>query len=160
MKVKVKPDWSVKCVTVLDVQWCEDNCVETLLLDVDGTLRAEHATEFKDKILLWIKSLKEANLNVCLVSNAKHKKIKKIAKELDVPYVAEAEKPSSIGLKYAMTSWGYSPETTIMVGDSKVDILAGHCAGVRTVLVDRIKDISLGCECGCHDGMKVLEWWE
>ena len=158
--MKVKPNWKVKCVTELDVQWCLGNCVETLLLDVDGTLRAEHATKFKDKILLWIRSLKEANLNVCLVSNAKHKKIKKIAKELDVPYVVEAEKPSSIGLKYAMVSWNYKPETTIMVGDSRVDVLAGHCAGVRSVQVDRIKDKYHECECGCQDGVGVLEWWE
>jgi len=138
--MKVKADFCVECVTCLDVQWCKDNGVETLLLDIDGTLRAEHAKKFSGEVLTWICSLKDAGINLCLVSNANEGKVKKIAMELELPYIAEAEKPSSLGLKAAMQAWGYKPKTTVMVGDRRVDIIAGHCAGVRTVRVDRIED--------------------
>jgi len=147
--MKVKPDFKVKCVTHLDAEWCVANCVESLLLDVDGTLRARNADGFKDKVLLWIRDLKQEKINICLVSNAKRKKIKRIAKELNVPFIAEAEKPSSLGIKAAMQAWSYCPDTTVMVGDSKVDIIAGHCAGIRTVCVKRIEDED-----------DEFEWWD
>ena len=146
-------------MTLMCPDWCRENCVESMLLDVDGTLRAENADGFKDKVLLWIDCLKEAGINLCLVSNAKQKKVKKIAKELHLPYVADAEKPSSLGLKYAMETWGYNPETTIMVGDSlKCDITAAACAGIRSVLVDRIEDKKKNKD----DEHEVVyyEWWE
>jgi len=155
--MKVKSDFRVRCVTELDVQWCKDNCVEFLLLDLDGTLRAENAKEFKKKIVCWVQCLKEAGIQLCIVSNAKRKKVKKAAKMLDIPYIADAEKPSSLGIKEAMTSWNYNPDTTIMIGDSKCDIVSGFCAGLRTVLVDEIVD---KCECGCGEDYSHHEWWE
>ena len=144
----VTPDFRLDCPTQMCPHWCLENCVDTMLLDVDGTIRPEHAKGFKDKILLWIKALKSEGIKICLVSNAKEKKIRKIAKELDVPYVAEAEKPSSIGIRYAMETWKYDPKTTVMVGNEKIDVVAAHCAGIRSVLVDTKKD---KCGCGCDD---------
>ena len=168
----VKPDFRVRHAWELCPHWCLENSVDTLLLDVDGTLRAEHADGFKDKVLLWIKALKAQGINICLVSNAKEKKIRKIAMELDVPYVAEAEKPSSLGIKYAMDTWKYNPATTVMVGDSECDIVAGYCAQIRTILVKRIQDKKpkqkkrrkIKKHKGvCHDDCGCVEyryWWD
>lgn len=47
-----------------------------------------------------------------------------------------APKPSPEGLRYFIDRWGVAPEQVAMVGDHRMDLQAGRCAGTRTVLVN------------------------
>ena len=85
-----------------------------------------------------IRKLKEAGFSLCLVSNAKSERSKRIADMLDIPCVSYANKPGTSGVLKAMELIGAGKENTVMIGDQLfTDIAAGNRAGLYTIFVER-----------------------
>ena len=113
--------------------------LESLLLDVDCTLKRYGDTEVSDEVAAWIDELRAAGIGLCLVSNGMGERIGRFAKKLDLPFVAKALKPFPFRLRAAMRRMGLQPKRTAMVGDQLfADIMAGRFAGVTAILVDPI----------------------
>jgi HAD superfamily phosphatase (TIGR01668 family) len=110
--------------------------LRSLLLDVDCTLTRYRQQETSPEVAAWIKQLREAGIGLCLVSTGLSQRISEFAKRLDLPYVPKAMKPFPFGIWSALKEINAVPADTAMVGDQVfADIVAGHLAGVRTVLV-------------------------
>jgi HAD superfamily phosphatase (TIGR01668 family) len=97
----------------------------------------EHAeANFGPDTTMWVRSLVDAGLAVCLVSNGRAQRIGGLARALEVEFVANALKPSPRGCLRAARRLGIQPSRLVMVGDQVfADILAGRLAGMATVLV-------------------------
>lgn len=107
-----------------------------LLLDVDCTLKDYGATEFPAEVRAWTQALRADGFRLCLLSNGKPRRIGKLARQLDLPFVAQAFKPLPRGCFRAMRMLELAPQQTAMVGDQLfADVLAGRLAGLFTVLV-------------------------
>ncbi|HTU93548.1 MAG TPA: YqeG family HAD IIIA-type phosphatase [Gemmataceae bacterium] len=107
-----------------------------LLLDVDCTLKDHGATEFPAAVHAWVKMLRAAGLRLCLLSNGKPRRIGELARQLELPFVAQAFKPLPRGCVRAMKMLELAPQQTAMVGDQLfADVLAGRLAGLYTILV-------------------------
>ena len=83
--------------------------------------------------------MKQHKIKIGVVSNNKKKRLEKIFKETDVDFVSKAHKPSPLGIKYLMCELRLQPGHTIYVGDKKKDIIAAHCAGIKSVKVKTMK---------------------
>jgi HAD superfamily phosphatase (TIGR01668 family) len=107
-----------------------------LLLDVDCTLKDHGATEFPIAIREWVRKLRAEGFRLCLLSNGRPRRIEELARQLDLPFVAQAFKPLPRGCFRAMQLLELTPPQTAMVGDQIfADVLAGRLAGLFTILV-------------------------
>lgn len=114
---------------------CELN-LDSLLLDVDGTLKRYKETQVSEHVGKWLGSLQDAGIGLCLVSNGRGPRIERFASSLGLSFIAKACKPFPWGLKRAIREHGFDRMRTAMVGDQLLaDIVAGNLAGLTTVLV-------------------------
>ena len=95
------PDMRLKKVTDISVEMLKKNKIEVILLDSDNTL-IDLDKKPLDGVKEWVKKMKDNNIKLCILSNSiKKKKVEKIAKYLEVPYIYFAIKPTKIGFKRA-----------------------------------------------------------
>lgn len=111
------PNIYLKNVKEITIELLNKNNIKGILLDVDNTL-----IDFNLRILEgskeWANKLKENNIKLCILSNTnKIEKVKKVAKELDIPYINFAKKPFKKGFKRAVELLDVKPENIAVAGD-------------------------------------------
>ncbi len=110
--------------------------LDSLLLDVDCTLKRYRETQVSESVGEWLRTLQGVGIGLCLVSNGRGARIERFASGLGLSFIAKACKPLPWGLKRAIRQHGFKHERTAMVGDQLLaDIVAGNLAGLTTVLV-------------------------
>lgn len=122
----------------LSLQELYDHGVRGLLLDLDRTLTPWATTQIPDSSFAFVSKAKASGFKLCIVSNSllKRQHVEKVARALDIPYVASAFKPRRLGLRKAMKILSLSPQQCCIIGDQLLtDVLAGRRAGMKTVLV-------------------------
>lgn len=115
--------------------------IEGLILDVDETLVPFKQQSASGELQQWITEIKQ-NTPIWLVSNnISHARIGKIARAIDLPFIASARKPSRRKLQQAATAMQLPVERVAMVGDRLfTDVLAGNRLGMFTILVEPMVD--------------------
>lgn len=132
----IRPDYFVNSVEELTLQRLGEWQLRALLLDVDCTLTRYRCCDVAPGVAEWIEQLRNGGIGVCLVSNGLSARIDEVARRLDLPCVPRAMKPLPGGLQAAMRRLNVRRSETAMVGDQMfADILAGHLARIRTILV-------------------------
>ena len=107
-----------------------------LLLDLDCTLMNYHDNGFRGEIIEWVHTLSSNGIILCILSNAKPKRIEPLARQLGISFVAKAFKPFPFGCHIAVRKLRLNPQRIALVGDQVfADILAGRLAGLFTILV-------------------------
>jgi len=113
--------------------------LRSLLLDVDCTLKRYRAIEIPLESVQWIESLKSVGIAFCILSNGLEHRIRPIAEQIEIPFIAPAMKPFPCGCWTAIKTMGFDPKSTAMVGDQVfADILAGNLANIFTIFVTPI----------------------
>ncbi len=114
--------------------------LDTLLLDIDCTLKNYGADGFTAPVLQWLHRLRSAGIRLCLVSNGRARRVRRLAESLELPIVCEALKPFPHGCRRAIRRLGSDPRRTAIVGDQLfADVLAGRLAGLTCILVRPIQ---------------------
>ena len=132
----VTPDLLIGAVEELEVERIRGLGLDTLLLDVDGTLKRYGRNDVAPEVAAWIEATRGAGIGLCLVSNGLGRRIRGFAEQLRLPCVAKALKPLPFGLWAAVRKMGASPERTAIVGDQLfADVLGARLAGIKSILV-------------------------
>lgn len=133
------PAIHVYSVSSLTPDFLSQNGIDSLLLDVDCTLKRYVCTELEPASEVWLDQMRRCGINLCLVSNGKPGRIGQFARSLDLPFCAMAMKPLPSGLKRAIREQNWDKGRTAMVGDQIfADIMAANLAGIVSILVDPI----------------------
>lgn len=111
------PNIYLNNVKDIKIELLKENNIKGLLLDVDNTL-----IDFDSKILEgakeWCDSLRKEGIKLCILSNTnKIEKVKRVAKELELPYINFAKKPFKKGFKRAIDLLRLDAENVAAVGD-------------------------------------------
>ena len=114
--------------------------IDSLLLDVDGTLVNRKSNMIPKAVKNWIRKSKK-NFSLYLISNnPSQKRIAKIAKELNLRYKYNASKPRKKVTFYAIKEIGSDPKNIAIIGDRIfTDIIVGNRCNIKTILVRRLK---------------------
>jgi HAD superfamily phosphatase (TIGR01668 family) len=113
--------------------------MQSLLLDVDCTLKRYRSNVFEPDVVRWLELMKQNQIGLCILSNGKRHRIEPVAELVQIPFVAPAFKPLPFGCRAAMKAMNFAPKSTAMVGDQVfADLLAGNLAGLFTVLIKPI----------------------
>jgi uncharacterized protein len=132
----IAPHLRVETVLELDVDRLRRLEIDSLLLDVDCTLKRYTECEVSDDVARWLTDLQAAGIGLCLVSNGLGPRIEEFAQGVGLPFVAKACKPLPGGCRRAVKMMGFDRRRTAMVGDQLLaDIAAGRLAGLTAILV-------------------------
>jgi HAD superfamily phosphatase (TIGR01668 family) len=132
----VTPDFRIDSVLELDLARLRSLSLDALLLDVDCTLKDYRAEELAPGVADWLEGLRAAGIGVCLVSNGRAARIRRLADSLRLPVVCQACKPLPFGCRAALRRIGADRRRTAIVGDQLfADIVAGRLAGLTCILV-------------------------
>jgi len=133
------PNLILASVADITQELLQKHGIRSLLLDVDSTLKRYRATEIPPETVKWIESMQRMDISLCILSNGREHRIRPIADQIGVPFVAPAMKPAPFGCRMAMKTMGFDPKSTAIIGDQVfADILAGKFAKIFTILVTPI----------------------
>jgi len=118
--------------------------INSLLLDVDGTLVNRKSNMIPKSVKNWIRE-SEKLFSLYLISNNPSKnRIAKIAKELNLKYKYNALKPRKKITLSAIKEIGIEPKSIAIIGDRIfTDIIVGNRCNIKTILVKRLKSDGL-----------------
>ncbi len=133
------PNLAIDSVLELSPQRLSELGLDSLLLDVDCTLKEYRSETVLPEIHAWLDQLRTIGVGLCLVSNGRGARIGRLAESLELPYIAAACKPLPFGLRSALGKMNFNRARTAMVGDQLfADILAARLAGIFSILVEPI----------------------
>ena len=137
--VNYKPDYLLEAVYNLDVENLKKKGIRGIMVDLDNTLIAWNNPDGTPELHHWLKTMRENDIKVIVVSNNKHERVQRAVAKFDVDFVSRAMKPFAWGIHKALTKLEEEPDHVIMVGDQLMtDIRAAHRAGVRSILVKQL----------------------
>lgn len=111
------PNIYLNNVKDIKIEFLKTNNIKGLLLDVDNTL-----IDFDLKVLEgakeWCDGLRKEGIKLCILSNTnKIEKVKRVAKELELPYINFAKKPFKKGFRRAIDLLRLDAKNVAAVGD-------------------------------------------
>ncbi len=141
----LRPRARLKSVTDITPQWLLERGLKAVLLDLDNTL-VPYKTygEAPEGLVQWLQTLKEAGVQVMLVSNGSRGRVRYWREKLGVPGFGPAGKPW-FGFRKALRRLTLTPREVAVVGDQLfTDVLGGNLIGAYTVLVPPLSKREMG----------------
>lgn len=106
-----------------------------IIFDIDNTL-VPHGLPADDRSKKLCKRLKEMGYQIYLLSNNGEARVEPMAKELDVPYIYKAGKPSKKGYLRAAELMQVDLSHILFVGDQIItDVWGANRTGIYSILV-------------------------
>lgn len=135
----IEPNAYLKKVEEITIEFLQKNRIKALILDIDNTL-IDYNENLSESVKIWAKELKGQGTKLYILSNTnKKEKVKKVANELQIPYMYFAKKPLKIGFKKVQKELKEAPENIGVVGDQIfTDIIGGNRSKMFTILVEPI----------------------
>lgn len=131
-----RPDEYLVSVLDIDPEELFAHGVRAVVLDIDNTILPRTVREVPENLRAWVRSLQDAGLRVCLLSNNWHERVVEAAAQLDCMLVTKAVKPLPHGFLMARRRLGVGRSATVVVGDQTfTDILGAHLTGTKALLV-------------------------
>lgn len=111
--------------------------IRGVILDLDNTVLPWGSPAPAADVVAWVKRLRAAGIQACIVSNNFSARIRRVGEQLGIPVVGRALKPAPAGFRRAMAIMGTRPATTALIGDQLfTDVLGGNLLGMYTILVE------------------------
>lgn len=143
---RFRPDYYYSAFWKIDFRELSKRGIKNLIIDVDSTIAHNDSGEVESQAGDVLREIINKGIieKACLVSNTiagrrKEERVARMARELDIPYVAAKlfhskphKKPFLMGLEFMNAV----PEETAVIGDQIfTDVLGGNRLGMITVLV-------------------------
>ena len=128
-----------KSLYEIDPEFFKSNGVSTLFVDLDNTLDSYKSHTPSDNAIALVKKLKDAGLNLIIISNNRYKRVLGYAEALGVEFISSTGKPFPRKINKFVEAKGLKKENIMVVGDQLMtDTLAGNRAKIRVVLTEKI----------------------
>ena len=113
--------------------------IRLLMLDFDNTIVPYTTSTPTPQMEKWLKEMSASDIQLCVVSNSKHDRVKIFCDRYGIPYITHAKKPFTKGIRQCLTQFDVPPREAALVGDQIfTDTLGANCAGVTSILVKAI----------------------
>ena len=138
MSISLIPDYIFTDYTAITPELLRSLGVKLLLSDLDYTLAPKAQKEPDEKLLDWVRSLKDGGVTLEIISNNRSpKRVERFCQNLGIGYVGHAGKPGTRGLTEAMRKHGVTAAQTAMLGDKLLtDTLAAKRGGTVMLMVE------------------------
>ena len=138
MRLSLRPDRLYQQYTDVTAASLQERGIRLLLCDLDYTLAAKRTPLPDETVKAWLRSMREAGIEIVIISNNRHpKRVLTYCHELGVAYIGRAQKPRRRGFKEAMEMMGVSAKETAMLGDKLLtDMLGANRMGIWALMVE------------------------
>ena len=110
--------------------------IKGIITDLDNTLVEWDRPEATPEVIEWFMGMRDAGIQVTIVSNNNEGRVKVFSDPLGIPFVFDARKPLLKSFVKARKLMGIEKEETVVIGDQLLtDILGGNRKGLHTILV-------------------------
>lgn len=135
------PKEYLNSVKEIEISLLKENNIKAIILDVDNTL-INLDRVMPEGIKEWVQNMKKEQIQFCIVSNSnKEEKIRKVANQLEIPYIFFAKKPLKSGFKKAKKILKLSEENIAVVGDQILtDVIGANRSKMFSILVKPIEE--------------------
>ena len=134
-----RPRAIFKRITDIPVDFFTSNNIKGIIIDVDNTLIDLDRVPL-DNLNEWILNIKNNGIKICIASNSiKKGKVKKIADDLQIPFVYFSKKPLKSGLNKAIKILDLNSEEIAEIGDQLfTDVLGSNRLKMFSILTEPI----------------------
>lgn len=110
--------------------------IRGIITDLDNTLIEWDRADATEDLIAWFQQMKDAGIQVVILSNNKEARVKKFADPVGIPYIFQAQKPLGKGFKRALALLDMKPEEVLMLGDQMLtDMMGANRSRLYTILV-------------------------
>ncbi|MDD4773059.1 MAG: YqeG family HAD IIIA-type phosphatase [Eubacteriales bacterium] len=135
------PDAFYDSIYDIDIAEIKRSGIRGLICDIDNTLVPYEQAEPTGQVSNWIKSVRDAGIEISFVSNNGANRVDLFNRSMGFFASSSSGKPSRRQLRAAMTAMKTEPGNTAIVGDQIfTDIVAGKRLGLHCILVKPIKE--------------------
>lgn len=128
----------VPSVFAIDYRRLYEQGYRGLLFDIDNTL-VPHGADSTPEIDALLCHLQQMGFQTLLLSNNGKVRIESFLKNIDAPYIDNADKPHVSGYHRALALLQLQPEQAVCIGDQVfTDIRGANCCGMASILVEFI----------------------
>lgn len=133
------PTWHVSNIYEIDFEKLKAIGIKGIIFDIDNTL-VHHGDNSNEKVDAFFAELKKTNLKLIFLSDNSKERIERFNKNINIPYIEEAGKPSPASYLKALSILQTSKSDTVVIGDQVFkDILGANNSGIKSIHVDFIK---------------------
>ncbi|PID00488.1 YqeG family HAD IIIA-type phosphatase [Sporosarcina sp. P29] len=130
------PSAYVKSVFLIKPEDLLENGIKGIITDLDNTLVEWDRADATQDIMAWFKSMRDAGLQITVVSNNHIERVSHFCDPLGIPYICEARKPLKRSFYQALATLGLPKKEVVMIGDQLLtDVLGANRVGLQTILV-------------------------
>lgn len=141
MRKLLTPNQHLNDIFEIDTKHLKSLGVRGIITDMDNTLVSWSDRTVYPRLAEWFIGLKAEGFKLFIVSNNSEDRGGKLARELDIPAIWYAVKPSRRAFRKALEQMQLSPEQVAVVGDQIfTDVLGGNRLGLYTILVTPISE--------------------
>lgn len=131
----LQPDFFLKQVEDITLDFLKEQQICLLILDADATLIQAHDDKILPERVEWIDSIQKAGVRVMIGSNGKTYRIKKAFGSHQIEAYGYSLKPLPFRLHKRLK--GYGRKEVLLVGDQFfTDILCAKLLGIRSAMVE------------------------
>lgn len=135
MLKKFYPYEYVKSVFDIDYNKLYSLGYKGVIFDIDNTL-VHHGEDSTPEIDELFRQIHKAGLKTLLLSNNDTERIERFIKNIDSPYIPDADKPEVAGYYKALKMLGLSKDEVVFIGDQLfTDIYGANKCGMPNILV-------------------------
>lgn len=110
--------------------------IQGIITDLDNTLVEWDRPDATPLLIEWLKSMKDAGIQVVIVSNNNELRVKSFANPLGIPFIFQARKPMGRAFRKALAIMNVKKEQVVVIGDQMLtDIFGGNLNKMHTILV-------------------------
>lgn len=133
------PKYIFPKITDIPPSFFTEKGIGLVLLDFDNTMLPYTVDEPPQELLQWLKTMKEAKIQLCIVSNSHKQRVPNFSKQYDILCVTGAKKPGTKGIDEAIAKFRAKRENTALIGDQiYTDVLGANRANITSVIVKSI----------------------
>lgn len=136
MYKKFLPSEFVKSVFDITPERLLEKGIRGIITDLDNTLVEWDRPDATPKLVNWLKSMKDAGIQVTIVSNNSELRVKSFADPLGIPFIYKARKPMGKAFIKALNTMDVKREEVVVIGDQLLtDVVGGNRIKLHTILV-------------------------
>lgn len=130
------PSQYVKKVYDISPAMLLEQNVTGIITDLDNTLVEWDRADATPMLIDWLKDMKDAGIQVVIVSNNNELRVKSFADPLGIPFIYQARKPMGRAFRKALAIMNVKRENVVVIGDQMLtDIFGGNLNKLHTILV-------------------------